>query len=125
MNHRKVQIKPSKIHNVGLYPIEDISIGEIVMQFNWEKIKKYIDISNYSEKKKRYWIRLWGTQFNAIPFEQYFHPVNFLNHSDKPNIEYDNNTGYYLAIKKLTVEDEILINYEGYNDFVWQNFMER
>ena len=85
MNHRKVQIKPSKIHNVGLYPIEDISIGEIVMEFNWEKVKKYIDISNYSEKKKRYWIRLWGTQFNAIPFEQYFHPVNFLNHSDNPN----------------------------------------
>lgn len=122
MKHRKVQLKPSTIHNIGLFPIDDILAGEVVIQFAWENIKRYIDISDYSDKKKAYWISLWGVQDNAIPFEQYFHPVNFINHSEQPNIEYDHNTGCYYAIKKLTENDEILLNYKDYNDDVLDDF---
>jgi len=51
---------------------------------------------------------LWGIT-NIIPIDNIFHPVNFLNHSDRPAVRYYSLTGNYLANRNLYPEDEITI----------------
>lgn len=46
-----------------------------------------------------------------------FDVVNFLNHTGlEPTVEYEPATGDYFATRDLGPEDEITINYTGYND---------
>ena len=121
-NLRNVKLKPSKICNgVGLFPIEKVLKGEVVLNYLRENYPNTFDISTLSDAIKKYLYTIWGFN-NFIPSTQLFHPVNFLNHSENPAVRYDILTGNYIATRDISPNDEITINYIGYNDQVYNSF---
>ena len=60
---------------------------------------------------------MWRVWAGALPFSMIFDVVNFLNHTrHQPTVVYDRQSGDYLATRDLSTEDEITIDYVGYND---------
>lgn len=119
---RKVKLKPSKIcTGVGLFPIDNILKDDVVFNYLNHEHPNVFNISNLSDNVKNYLQTLWGIT-NTIPIDNIFHPVNFLNHSDQPTVRYDTLTGNYLANRNLFSKDEITINYDGYNNPVYNTF---
>ena len=119
---RNVRLRPSKIcDGVGLFPIDTILKDEVVFNYLKHDHPDAFNISNLSSNVKKYLHTLWGVT-NMIPIDTIFHPVNFLNHSAHPTVRYDSLTGNYLANHNLYPEDEITINYVGYNDPLYNTF---
>lgn len=122
-NLRNVQIKHSKVcSGVGLFPIDNILKGAVVFNYLNSEYPSTFDISHLSSKKKLYLNNIWGI-FNMIPSTPIFHPVNFLNHSVQPTVIYETHTGNYIATRDLNPTDEITINYIGYNNGIYTNFI--
>jgi hypothetical protein len=119
---RNVRLRPSKIcDGVGLFPIDTILKDEVVINYLNHEHPDTFDIANLSTNVKKYLYTLWGIT-NTIPGDNIFHPVNFLNHSDRPTVRYDKLTGNYLTNRILRSHDEITINYVGYNDPLYNTF---
>ena len=119
---RNIRLRPSKIcDGVGLFPIDTILKDEVVLNYSNHEHPDVFNISSLSTNVKKYLYTLWGIT-NIIPIDNIFHPVNFLNHSDRPAVRYDSLTGNYLANRNLYPEDEITINYVGYNDPLYNTF---
>ena len=119
---RNIKIKPSKIcDGVGIFPIDNILKDEVVLNYLNSDHPDDLDISKLSNTIKNYLHTLWGIT-DMIPSKYIFHPVNFLNHSENPTVRYDDVTGNYLANRNLFPNDEITINYIGYNDMVYNTF---
>ena len=116
-----VMIKPSAIEGIGVFAIRDIPKGCRTM---FSK-----PIPNKDE-----WIVISKTEIEQLPQhskdlienyclydeENYFVPeygfkkmdlVNFLNHSDTPNIISINEGEYFEAIRDITKGEELLIDY--------------
>lgn len=121
-NLRNVKLKPSRIcDGVGLFPIEKVLKGGVVLNYLHENYPNTFDISTLSDAIKNYLYTIWGFN-NFIPSTQLFHPVNFLNHSENPAVRYDILTGNYIANRDISPNDEITINYIGYNNELYNSF---
>jgi SET domain-containing protein len=115
-----VMIKPSPLDGIGVFAIRDIPKGCRTM-FS----------KNIGE-----WIKIPKTEIELLPAhsktlietyclyddENYFVPdygfkvmdlVNFLNHSDEPNIISINDGEFFEAIADIPAGQELLINYEA------------
>jgi len=115
-----VMIKPSLIDGIGVFALQDIPKGSRNM------------FSKVTEEEN--WIKVSKTEVAALPAhakdlienyclydaENYFVPdygfkkmdlVNFLNHSDFPNIISINEGEFFEAIKDIKKGEELFINY--------------
>ena len=117
------ELRPSKIHGIGLFAIRDISIGTELVK-TWEGdsgvykvplflinpdiqplLWRYFGISNKDsqsmikviESEQSLNVRL----FKGVNFA--YHPILFVNHSDSPNVD-DN----LKSIKTIKKDDEIV-----------------
>jgi len=104
-------IKPSM---TGMFPLFPIKKGNPVFHFHWRDHAGTTPANKYPPAVWGYLDRIWAS---LVPYRLTFEPVNFLNHSfDQPTVFYNQNSGDYLATRDLTPDDEITINYVGYND---------
>jgi SET domain-containing protein len=117
-NNTYVMIKPSPIEGIGVFAIRDIPKGCRKMFSKgigeWIKVPK-AEVELLPEHAKT----LIGT-YCLYDEENYFIPdyglkimdlVNFLNHSDEPNIISINDGEEFEAIVDIAAGQELLINY--------------
>jgi len=111
----RVKAAPSRIaYGVGLFPLQLIPKGETVLHFHWRDHEHTVPIHMFPEAQRDYLRSIWS---DAVPDGLYFHPVNFLNHTAlSPAVYYDDDLGDYIATRDLTPDDEITIDYRGYNE---------
>jgi SET domain-containing protein len=112
-----VKVAPSPIHGVGLFAIRDIPKGTDIMHFDYKNcpcihikkkvLKDKIPKEVYSQLIKN-WAQTKDTVLVPLDFRNQLHFTNFLNHSENPNIRFDN--GRYLSIRKIQKDEEILIS---------------
>jgi SET domain-containing protein len=113
-----VMIKPSVLHGIGVFAIRDIPKGCRAMFSknigNWIKVPKSdIDqlpkhavdlIENYClYDEEHYFIADYGFKVMDL--------VNFLNHSDAPNIISIDDGEEFEALRDIQTGEELLINY--------------
>jgi SET domain-containing protein len=113
-----VMIKPSVLHGIGVFAIRDIPKGCRAMFSknigNWIKVPKTdIDqmpkhavdlVENYClYDEEHYFIADYGFKVMDL--------VNFLNHSDTPNIISINDGEEFEALRDIQTGEELLINY--------------
>ncbi len=117
-DHTYVMIQPSGIHGNGVFALRDIPKG----------------CRDMFSKGVGEWIKITKTEVEALPQhsrnlietyclwddEHYFVPdygfkvmdlVNYLNHSDAPNVISINDGEYFEAIKKIASGEELFIDY--------------
>jgi SET domain-containing protein len=113
-----VMIKPSVLHGIGVFAIRDVPKGCRAMFSknigNWIKVPKSdIDqlpkhavdlIENYClYDEEHYFIADYGFKVMDL--------VNFLNHSDAPNIISIDDGEEFEALRDIQTGEELLINY--------------
>jgi SET domain-containing protein len=113
-----VMIKPSALHGIGVFAIRDIPKGCRNMFSknigNWIKVpKKEVDqlpehaialVENYClYDEEHYFIADYGFKVMDL--------VNFLNHSDTPNIISIDEGEEFEALRDIQTGEELLINY--------------
>ena len=115
-----VMIKPSPIEGIGVFALQDIPIG----------CRSMFSKANDQEQ----WITIAKTEVETLPAhakelienyclydeENYFVPdygfkkmdlVNFLNHSDTPNIISINDGNFFEAVRDIKKGEELVIDY--------------
>jgi SET domain-containing protein len=118
-------IKPSKIHGVGVFAIKNISKGTIVFKYPYTQLKDIIiipinklivnGISLSQIRVLKKWFAHTKTHIQ-IPkeFDPYtIHIVSLINHNIKPNVVYKN--GIYYAKTNIKKNTEITIDYTHNN----------
>jgi SET domain-containing protein len=113
-----IMIKPSALHGIGVFAIRDIPKGCRNMFSknigNWIKVpKKEVDqlpehaialVENYClYDEEHYFIADYGFKVMDL--------VNFLNHSDTPNIISIDEGEEFEALRDIQTGEELLINY--------------
>ena len=110
----QVAISKIKPNMVGMFPLSPIRAGQCVFHFSWRDHARTYPADCFRVEAREYMWRVWA---GALPFSMIFDVVNFLNHTrHQPTVVYDRQTGDYLATRDLSTEDEITIDYVGYND---------
>ena len=120
-NQTYIMIRPSPVEGIGLFAIRDIPKGcramfspPITEKDEWISIPK-MDIDNLPDHSKT----LIET-YCLYDDENYFVPeygfkkmdlVNFLNHSDTPNIISINEGEYFEALRDIKTNEELLVDY--------------
>ncbi len=120
-NHTYIMIRPSPIEGIGVFAIRDIAKG-------------CMEMFSQPLKEKDEWIKIPKADIDKLPGysktlietyclydeENYFVPeygfkkmdlVNFLNHSDTPNIISINEGEYFEALRDIKTGEELLVDY--------------
>lgn len=120
-NNDVVEIKPSKIHGLGLFAKKNIAKGyvlgpamidrSIATQYSNNLADNYDNVSPDDN-----WVQVIGTRF--------------LNHSFQPNVKFEiqDNILETIAIKNISVGEEITVNYHDYfshTSFPLPDFLKR
>jgi SET domain-containing protein len=120
-----IMIKPSALHGIGVFAIRDIPKGCRTMFSknigNWIKVPKTdvdqlpkhaVDlVENYClYDEEHYFIADYGFKVMDL--------VNFLNHSDTPNIISINEGEEFEALRDIQTGEELLINYSEIVDSI-------
>lgn len=132
-NKTYCRIKSSKVNGVGVFAIKDIPINtnpfyltdNKLIDYKYKKISKtdlknvdsevmkMIDDFLYKEDDDSYYIPLLGLNSLDISF--------YMNHSFEPNIKivksYKYDTLIFKTNRKIKKDEELLINYDNYDNF--------
>ena len=99
---------------VGMFPLHPVAKGTRVFHFLWRDHARTYRADLFREEVQEYIWRLWA---GAVPEGLTFDVVNFLNHTRRvPTVVYNKLTGDYMATRNLSPDDEIMVDYVGYND---------
>lgn len=124
-------LKPSKIHGIGVFTLDDINKNEMVelwggrdCKFVSDKRKKIICknpkmdflFQRYCVKSKRGW---W-CPLDFIKMSV----VWYINHSNEPNLESPDDGYKYYATRKIKSGEELTINYKSLNSDIDNSIME-
>ena len=120
-NTTYVMIKPSPIEGIGVFAIRDIPKGCREMFSKEDPTKEeYIKISSAEIDLLPAHSRHLVTTYCLYDADSYFVPecgfkkmdlVNFLNHSDTPNIISINEGQFFEAIRDIKTGEELLVDY--------------
>jgi SET domain-containing protein len=114
------RLKPSKIHGVGVFAIQNIKKGTFIFPDDNQRIR-WVDESQV-ENIPRPLNRLYR-DFAIIRGKKYGAPWNFdrlttawyLNHSKKPNIAIDKRFRFY-TMRHIRSGEELTVDYDTYSD---------
>jgi len=117
-NHTYVMIQPSGVHGNGVFAIRDIPAGCRDMFSKgvgeWIKItKEEVDALPSHSKQLIENYCLWDDENYFVPDYGFkvMDLVNYLNHSDEPNIISINDGEFFEAIKDIKTGEELFIDY--------------
>ena len=120
-NNTFVMIRPSPIEGIGVFAIRDIPTGcrsmfsaPLADKDEWLKIpRKEIDALPAHSKQLIETYCLYDDDHYFVP-EYGFKKmdlVNFLNHSDEPNVISINDGEYFEAVRDIQYGEELVIDY--------------
>lgn len=117
-----VMIKPSPIEGIGVFALQDIPKGCRSMFSKATADEQWITISKTEVENLPEHAKALIENYCLYDADNYFVPdygfkkmdlVNFLNHSDEPNIISINDGEFFEAIKDIKQGEELLIDYGG------------
>ena len=127
-NETYVTLKTSPIHGIGVFAIRDIPKG--CKHFFSKNIGEWIKLPISDVEKLPAYSKELIETYCLYDDENYFVPdygfkvmdlVNYLNHSNTPNIISVNDGVYFEAIRDIQCGEELLIDYgeivEGVEDY--------
>ena len=117
-----VMIKPSTIEGIGVFALKDIPKGCRSMFSKATADEQWITISKTEVENLPEHAKALIENYCLYDADNYFVPdygfkkmdlVNFLNHSDEPNIISINDGEFFEAIKDIKQGEELVIDYGG------------
>ena len=117
-----VMIKPSLIEGIGVFALQDIPKGCRSMFSKATADEQWITISKTEVENLPEHAKALIENYCLYDADNYFVPdygfkkmdlVNFLNHSDEPNIISINDGEFFEAIKDIKQGEELVIDYGG------------
>lgn len=115
-----VMIKPSPIEGIGVFALQDIPKGCRSMFSKSNEQEKWIPVSKAEVDELPAHAKALIGNYCLYDDENYFIPdygfkkmdlVNFLNHSDIPNIISINEGEFFEALRDIQKGEELLIDY--------------
>lgn len=115
-----VMIKPSPIEGIGVFALRDIPRGCRSMFSKASEQEKWIPVSKTEVETLPPHAKALIENYCLYDAENYFVPdygfkkmdlVNFLNHSDTPNIVSINDGEFFEAIRDINSGEELVIDY--------------
>ncbi len=115
-----VMIKPSPIEGIGVFALQDIYKGCRSMFSRTEKDEVWINVLKTEVEKLPEHAKALIENYCLYDEENYFVPgygfkkmdlVNFLNHSETPNIISINDGEFFEAIREIKKGEELVIDY--------------
>ena len=119
-NNTWVMIKPSPIEGIGVFALQDIPKGCRSMFSKAIETEQWISISKKEIEDLPAHAKALIENYCLYDEENYFVPdygfkkmdlVNFLNHSDEPNIISINEGEFFEAIRDIKKDEELVIDY--------------
>jgi SET domain-containing protein len=111
-------IRPSALHGIGVFALRDIPKGTTTL-FS-RNIGEWIGVNKTEVAQLPEHSRDLVENYCLYDDEQYFIPdygfkvldmVNFLNHSDTPNIRSVNEGEWFEALRDIDKDEELLVDY--------------
>ena len=115
-----VMIKPSPIEGIGVFALQDIPKGCRSMFSKANAGEQWITVSKAEVEKLPEHAQALISNYCLYDAENYFIPdygfkkmdlVNFLNHSDTPNLVSINEGEFFEAIRDIQKGEELVIDY--------------
>ncbi len=115
-----VMIKPSPIEGIGVFALRDIPKGCRAMFSKVDDNEKWISITKIEMNNLPAHAKALIENYCLYDADHYFVPdygfkkmdlVNFINHSDEPNIISINDGEFFEAIKDIKIGEELVIDY--------------
>jgi SET domain-containing protein len=119
VNHTRVALRPSPIHGIGVYAIDDIPKGCRSLfsheHGKWVKLS-FTEVEKLPEHSKSLveTYCLYDEDHYYVP-EQGFKVMDlvfYLNHSSSPNLISVNDGEYFETTREITTGEELLVNYK-------------
>ena len=115
-----VMIKPSAIEGIGVFALQDIAKGNRSMFSKTNETEQWIPITKTEVENLPAHAKALIENYCLYDDENYFVPdygfkkmdlVNFLNHSDTPNIISINDGEFFEASRDIKKDEELVIDY--------------
>ena len=115
-----VMIKPSPVEGIGVFSLQDIPKGCRSMFSKANDAEQWISVSKTEVESLPAHAKALIENYCLYDEENYFVPdygfkkmdlVNFLNHSDTPNIVSINDGEFFEAIRDIKKGEELVIDY--------------
>ena len=115
-----VMIKPSVIEGIGVFALQDIAKGNRSMFSKTNETEQWIPITKTEVENLPAHAKALIENYCLYDDENYFVPdygfkkmdlVNFLNHSDTPNIISINDGEFFEASRDIKKDEELVIDY--------------
>ena len=115
-----IMIRPSPIEGIGVFALQDIPKGCRSMFSKANDQEQWIPVTRAEVEKLPAHAKALIENYCLYDEENYFVPdygfkkmdlVNFLNHSDKPNVISINDGEFFEAIRDIKQGEELLIDY--------------
>lgn len=120
-NNTYVMIKPSLVDGIGVFAIRDIPKGcRDMFSFSKPGDDEYIVVSKKEVEQLPQHSRNLIETYCLFDDDNYFVPengfkkmdlINFLNHSDTPNIKSINDGDFFETLRDIKTGEELLIDY--------------
>src|SRR5688500_2460313 len=101
---RKVEVRESSIHGLGLYALRDFRAGEIVLRWNLSRLIPKVEMISLPEEERKYTHR-----FDAEKILIVQPPERYVNHSCDNNTEVRDFCD--VAIRNIAAGEEITSDY--------------
>jgi SET domain-containing protein len=114
----KTEIKPSRTHGLGLFALEAVEEGGVVMEPSTPGLDIELEESEFKKlpKLEQDFILHYGfVNRHTGKYHLTYDNTRFINHNPKnPNLIYHESTGRLLATQKILAGDELT---QDYGDF--------
>jgi SET domain-containing protein len=114
----KVQLRPSKVHGIGVFAITAITKNERNL-FSNDK-NPWLKVPTTETDKLPKHVRAVITNYCLYDEKHYYIPqrafkvvdlVMFINHSDRPNIKSINDGEDFIALRNIKANEELFVDY--------------
>ena len=115
-----VMIRPSAIEGIGVFALQDIPKGCRSMFSKANELEQWIPITKTQVENLPAHAKALIENYCLYDAENYFVPdygfkkmdlVNFLNHSDTPNVISINDGEFFETIRNIKKDEELVIDY--------------
>eukprot|EP00752_Nemacystus_decipiens_P003843 g3535.t1 len=122
LNCAYVMLAPSALEGVGVFAMRDIAAGVEVMRWDWqryasvqiaeEELQGRIPREVFDQLRRIWHVDAQGRVSTPLNFTSTISYINFLNHSDQPNLDFSYSDGGYVTSRAVARGEELFISYD-------------
>lgn len=119
-----LELKPSKVHGLGLFTHESIKRGTAVYRHD-SKLDIILTATMFvrlDQRDQAFILHYGGIDKRLRRYRLPYDNLRFLNHSDSPNVDYDEATDQIIALRDISPGEEILQDYHDFEDNIGSRF---